>query len=48
MQTRKHYTKQFKLEAVRLLEQTDKPATEVARGRVRGVYHRILQDDGSR
>lgn len=29
MRTRKYYTKQFKLDAVRLLEQTDKPAAEL-------------------
>jgi transposase len=33
MRTRKRYTKRFKLEAVRLLEQADKPAVEVARER---------------
>ncbi|MGH8273853.1 MAG: transposase [Gammaproteobacteria bacterium] len=31
MATRKRYTKQFKLEAVRLLKHADKPAAEVAR-----------------
>jgi transposase len=28
---RKHYTKEFKLEAVRLLEQGDKPPADIAR-----------------
>ena len=31
MNQRKHYSREFKLEAVRLLEQSDKPATELAR-----------------
>ncbi|MES1953274.1 transposase [Salinisphaera hydrothermalis] len=31
MTTRKRFSKQFKLQAVELLEQSDKPATEVAR-----------------
>ena len=31
MQKRKSYTKEFKLEAVRLLEKGNKPATELAR-----------------
>ena len=31
MQKRKTFTKEFKIEAVRLLEQSNKPATEIAR-----------------
>ena len=31
MSQRKHYSREFKLEAVRLLEQTDKPIAELAR-----------------
>ena len=31
MTNRKHYTREFKLEAVRLLETSDKPITAVAR-----------------
>ena len=31
MTNRKHYTREFKLEAVRLLETTDKPITAIAR-----------------
>jgi len=31
MATRKHLTKEFKLEAVRLLEHSGKPGTELAR-----------------
>jgi transposase len=31
MTNRKHYTREFKLEAVRLLETSDKPITVVAR-----------------
>ena len=30
---RKHYTKEFKLEALRLLEQGDKPPADIARVR---------------
>ena len=31
MQKRKTYTRDFKIEAVRLLEQSDKPVVEIAR-----------------
>ena len=31
MKTRKHFTKEFKLEAVKLLETTGRPASEIAR-----------------
>jgi transposase-like protein len=31
MQKRKKFTKEFKLEAIRLMEESSKPATEVAR-----------------
>ncbi|MDA3878551.1 MAG: transposase [Halothiobacillus sp.] len=31
MKTRNHYTKSFKLEAIRLLEESEKPAADVAR-----------------
>ena len=31
MTNRRHYTREFKLEAVRLLETSDKPVTDIAR-----------------
>ena len=37
MSTRKRYTKEFKLEAVRLLEQGDRTAAELARELVRAM-----------